>query len=106
MVPDAAAALYSPRGSVHFVRDTRRILVRFERHWMLFTPEQLVDIGNMLAHMLVCPMGDHYLAGGMRLRALGGDHTLPLDRSSASELRDLVNDALLLFEAELVAATA
>lgn len=104
MLPNTPATLHSPRGRVHFLPERRRILVRFERHWMLFSPEQLFDIGNTIAHMLACPLGDHYLAGGMRLRAPEGDHVLPLDRGSAVELRNLINDALLLFEAESVVA--
>lgn len=106
MTPETPAAIQTARGCAHFAPTGKHVLVRFERHWMAFTPEQLREVGDMLAHMLCCPLGDHYLEAGMRLRTPSGDHHLPLDRERAAELRDLANDALLLLEAERIASAA
>lgn len=99
MLPMTPPALRSGSGSVHMVPTSDQFLVRFGDTCMLLREPQARSIGNMLAHMLVCPFGDRYLENGMRLVSPGGERRLALTRASATELRDLLNDTLLLLDA-------
>lgn len=77
-----------------------RLFLRFDGAWMALTAEQLEGVGNTLGGILDCPFKSHHLASGMLLRSERGQYRLPLNEAKAIELHGLINDTLLLLEAE------
>lgn len=72
---------------------------------MALTREQLAGVGNAIANILDCPFKARHLQDGMLLRSKDGDHRMPLTEESAKELHGLVNDVLLVLEAETLTET-
>lgn len=77
-----------------------RLFLRFDGAWMALTSEQLRGVGNTLGNILDCPFKSHHLSSGMLLRSERGEYRLPLTESKAIELHGLINDTLLLMEAQ------
>lgn len=82
-----------------------RVLLGFEGAWMALTTQQILGVGNTLGNILDCPFKAHHLAEGMLLRSKDGDYRMSLTEESARELHGLVNDVLLLLDAESVTET-
>jgi len=106
MSTDAMPLLETTNGAVYRLSQGERLLFGFQGAWMALTREQMTGIGNTLANILNCPFKHRHLEAGMLLRAKSGTHRLPLSEESAKELHGLVNDALLLLEAESVLTAA
>ena len=98
--------LSSTNGAVYRTPQCSRLFLKFDGAWMALTPDQLRVIGNTLGNILNCPFKAHHLESGMLLRSSRGDYRMPLSETSASELHALINDTLLLLEANEVAEAA
>ena len=90
----------SPNGAAYRMGTGTRTLLGFNGTWMALTPEQLKGVGDAIANILNCPFKARHLEEGMLLRTKDGDHRMPLTESSARELHGLVNDVLLVLEAQ------
>lgn len=92
--------LASPHGATYAVASCPRLFLRFEDAWMALTADQLRGLGNTLGNVLNCPFKEHHLASGMLLRSPKGNTRLPLTEPLALELHSLINDTLLLLDAQ------
>lgn len=77
-----------------------RLFLRFDGAWMALTSEQLKGVGDTLGSILNCPFKAHHLASGMLLRSERGQYRMALTEAKAIELHGLINDTILLLEAE------
>jgi hypothetical protein len=77
-----------------------RLFLRFDEAWMALTAQQLKGVGDTLGSILNCPFKAHHLASGMLLRSERGEYRMPLTEAMAIELHGLINDTILLLEAE------
>lgn len=96
----------SPNGLSCRMGCGERVLLGFCGAWMALTRPQLVGIGNTLAEILCCPFKEHHLSEGMILVSKEGRQRLPLTEFTARELHGLVNDTLLVLEAEAAISPA
>lgn len=90
----------SANGIAYRMGGGNRTLLGFHGTWMALTREQLAGVGNAIANILNCPFKARHLSEGMLLRTKDGDHRMPLTEESAKELHGLVNDLLLVLEAQ------
>ena len=97
-----APLLASDHGAAFQDRDCSRVFLRFDGAWMALTTEQLRGVGNTLGNILNCPFKAHHLSAGMLLRSPRGQTRLPLTEPLALELHSLINDTLLVLEAQEV----
>lgn len=97
---DATPLLETANGIAYHMNHGTRTLLGFEGAWMALTREQMLGVGNTLANILNCPFKSHHLDSGLLLRSRSGDYRLALTEDSAKELHGLINDTLLLLEAE------
>ncbi len=95
----------STNGIAYRMGSGSRTLLGFRGTWMALTREQLAGVGNAIANILDCPFKARHLQDGMLLRSKDGDHRMPLTEESAKELHGLVNDVLLVLEAETLTET-
>lgn len=95
-----APLLASAHGAAFQDHACSRLFLRFDGAWMALTPEQLRGLGNTLGNILNCPFKAHHLSAGMLLRSAQGETRLALTESLALELHTLINDTLLLREAQ------
>lgn len=100
MFDDKQPLVASANGIAYRMGGGSRVLLGFEGAWMALTATQILGIGNTLGNILDCPFKTHHLAGGMLLRSNDGDHRMPLTEESARELHGLLNDVLLVLDAE------
>jgi hypothetical protein len=105
MFNDQHPLVASANGIAYRMGGGNRVLLGFEGAWMALTASQILGIGNTLGNILNCPFKARHLAEGMLLRSKDGDHRMPLTEESARELHGLVNDVLLLLDAESVTET-
>ncbi|HQF54636.1 MAG TPA: hypothetical protein PK208_05935 [Fibrobacteria bacterium] len=95
----------STNGIAYRMGSGSRTLLGLRGTWMALTREQLAGVGNAIANILDCPFKARHLQDGMLLRSKDGDHRMPLTEESAKELHGLVNDVLLVLEAETLTET-
>lgn len=96
--------LATPNGAAYPLGPDRRYLVGFLGTWMSLHPGQLEGLGNALGRMLQCTCHDRCLEEGLLLRTPDGDHRMRLEREAVLEFHGLVNDLLLLADAQVLAA--
>lgn len=97
--------LTSDNGASYMDQACSRLFLRFDGTWMALTREQLRGVGNTLGNILDCPFRSHHLASGMLLRSERGQYRLPLTEPKAIELHGLINDTLLLLDAQAAIAS-
>lgn len=92
--------LSSPHASLHRTPSGEAYILGFRGTWIALRAGQIRGLGEALSPFATgtaCPCCAEL---GLLLRTADGDHRLPLDRESAQELLGLLNDALLLRDAE------
>lgn len=105
MPNDTTALLRTDNGEVHRMGPGSRVLLGFDGAWLALSALQIRDLGNTLGNILACPFRDRHLEAGMLLRSPERDYRMPLTVSKAVELHALLNDTLLLLDAERSAST-
>lgn len=105
MLDSQTPLIASRHGAAYLTTCGSRLLMRFDGAWMALTREQLHGLGESLGRILNCPFKAHHLSAGLLLRSSQGEYRLSLTQETAEEFHGLINDLLLLLEAQRVAGS-
>lgn len=100
MQPDTTPILTSANGQVFHTEGSAHHVVRFGNFWIVLRIPQIEALCTTMHCVLNCAFRQRHLDEGLLLRCPDGERRMPLTLDSALELQGLLNDILLLVDAE------